>query len=102
MKNYALITLFIVLMTGASAVAFGRGYRRHSGATLEPQTNAERLARNYIPQPYPTSRAQRHQPYFRGNTYYSNSPYYGDTIDLGTDIGSTTGATNEPEHLGID
>ncbi len=102
MKTYAMITLFIALMTAGNAVAFARGYRGHSDATFEPQTNAERLARNYTPQPYPSSRAHRYQPHYRENTYYSNSPYYGDDIALGTDIASTTGATNEPEHLGID
>ncbi len=101
MKNYAMITLFIALMTAGNAVAFRRGYRSYSGATL-PQTNAERLARNYTPQPYPSTRAHRYHPHYRENAYYSNSPYYGDDIVFGSDIASTTGATNEPEHLGID
>lgn len=93
MKNYIIIPLMLILTMG-EVYAF----RRRASSQARPQTTAEQLMRKYIPQPYPVERRGRprrfshkapYRSYVSGTPFSDSDPLY-------------SGASNEPERLGIE
>ncbi|MBA2307211.1 hypothetical protein H0W26_03715 [Candidatus Dependentiae bacterium] len=103
MKIYSALS-FLLILTVGETYAFSR---RRTSQVARPQTTAEQLMTKYTPQPYPSAgrglygHANRDivYPYRDRDRVY---PYYGTEGALSYDDYSYSGATNQPEHLGID